>query len=218
MISREEIDSYHSFIYPLAIRAGEILLEGYRSERKCVDIKSDFYDVVTDYDNKIEDFLIQEISSVYPDHKFISEEDTAKRYKNVIKDLTDAPTWIIDPIDGTSNFIKQIPHTCISIGLVVNKQIVLGLVNNPVQAKIYSAKLGQGAFCNDQPIHVSDCENVSLVGSKVLYEYKYKVINYLLYCMHIWLISCNLQCKKMQVFNYFAYTYMQCSRSFLFLN
>lgn len=160
MASQELITELYDFIYPLTLRAGEIFMEGYNKASKCIDIKSDFYDVVTDYDNRIEEFLWSEILKTYPQHKFIGEEDTAKN-DNVCKELTDAPTWIIDPIDGTSNFIKQIPHTCISIGLAINKQIVLGIVNTPAQNKIYTAKLGQGAFCNGEPIHVSDCEKVS---------------------------------------------------------
>ncbi|XP_005180670.1 inositol monophosphatase 1 [Musca domestica] len=160
MASQAVINELYDFIYPLALKAGEILMEGYNKASKRVDIKSDFYDVVTDYDNRIEDFLWSEILKKYPQHKFIGEEDTAKN-DNVCKELTNDPTWIIDPIDGTSNFIKQIPHTCVSIGLAINKEIVLGIVNTPAQGKIYTAKLHQGAFCNGQAIHVSDCERVN---------------------------------------------------------
>ncbi|EDW34728.1 GL12746 [Drosophila persimilis] len=154
-------------IYPLAVQAGEILMEGYERTSKNVSIKGDFYDVVTDYDNKIEDFLMEQILASYPDHKFIGEEETAKN-NNVSKELTDVPTWIIDPIDGTSNFIKQIPHVCVSIGLSINKQIVLGVINNPAQKKIFTAKLGQGAFCNGKPIRVSNCESIK--DANVAYE------------------------------------------------
>lgn len=163
----EEIEELYNFIYPLAVKAGEILLEGYELENKNVEIKGAFYDVVTDYDNKIEEFLMSKILAKYPHHKFIGEEDTAKN-NNVSKELTNAPTWIIDPIDGTSNFIKQIPHVCVSIGLSINKQIVLGIVNNPAQKKLYTTKLGQGAFCNGKPIKVSNCER--LKDANVAYE------------------------------------------------
>ncbi|XP_037933789.1 inositol monophosphatase 1-like [Teleopsis dalmanni] len=160
MVTKEVIDKYFDFIYPLAVRAGEILLEGYCKTAIPVEIKTDFYDVVTEYDNKIEEYLMEQILATYPDHKFIGEEDTAKN-DNITKDLTDAPTWIIDPIDGTANFIKQIPHVSVSIGLSINKEIVLGIANNPVQAKMYTVKLGQGAFCNGIPIKVSQCEKMN---------------------------------------------------------
>ncbi|BFF97337.1 inositol monophosphatase 2 [Drosophila madeirensis] len=161
------VEELYNFIYPLAVQAGEILMEGYERTSKNVSIKGDFYDVVTDYDNKIEDFLMEQILARYPDHKFIGEEETAKN-NNVSKELTDAPTWIIDPIDGTSNFIKQIPHVCVSIGLSINKRIVLGVINNPAQKKIFTAKLGQGAFCNGKPIRVSSCESIK--DANVAYE------------------------------------------------
>ncbi|XP_075163395.1 uncharacterized protein LOC142236029 isoform X2 [Haematobia irritans] len=132
-------------------------------------MNGDVRDVVTDYDNRIEEFLSSEILKKYPTHKFIGEEDTAKNHNNIPEELTNAPTWIIDPIDGTSNFIKQIPHTCISIGLMVNKAIVLGIVNTPAQNKIYTSKLGQGAYCNGKQIRVSDCmhANMANVGYEV---------------------------------------------------
>ncbi|XP_023303038.2 inositol monophosphatase 2 [Lucilia cuprina] len=167
MASKELIDELYDFIYPLALKAGEILMEGYNLNTKKVDIKTDFYDVVTDYDNRIEDFLWSEILKKYPEHKFIGEEDTAKN-NNITKELTNAPTWIIDPIDGTSNFIAQIPHTCVSIGLSINKEIVLGVVNVAPQNKIYTTKLGQGAFCNGQRISVSKCEKMN--DANVSYE------------------------------------------------
>ncbi|XP_017478296.1 PREDICTED: inositol monophosphatase 1 isoform X1 [Rhagoletis zephyria] len=167
MATSQLIDELYDFMYPLALSAGEILLEGYEAAGKQVNIKTAFYDVVTEYDNKIEEFLIEQILARYPDHKFIGEEDTAKN-NHVTKELTDAPTWIIDPIDGTSNFIKQIPHVCISIGLAVNKQIVLGIINNPVQKKIYTTKLGGGAFCNGKRIQVSSVDNMN--EANVAYE------------------------------------------------
>ncbi|XP_016958942.2 uncharacterized protein LOC108030558 [Drosophila biarmipes] len=166
-VGQAQIEELYNFVYPLAIKAGEILMEGYEMARKNVSIKGDFYDVVTDYDNKIEDFLMEKILASYPGHKFIGEEATAKN-NNVSGELTDAPTWIIDPIDGTSNFIKQIPHVCVSIGLAINKKIVVGVINNPVQKKLFTTKLGQGAFCNGKPIHVSSCESVK--DANVAYE------------------------------------------------
>jgi len=167
-VSKSQIEELYDFIHPLAVRAGEILLEGYQNAGKKVDLKDgEFFNVVTSYDNQIEEFLMEKILASYPDHKFIGEEDTHKN-NNVTKELTDAPTWIIDPIDGTSNFIKQIPHVSVSIGLSIQKQIVLGVVNNPTQNKLYTAKLGQGAFCNGKPIQVSSCEHIN--DANVAYE------------------------------------------------
>lgn len=84
---------------------------------------------------------------------FIGEETSSSEKK--IPDLTDSPTWIIDPIDGTINFCKNLPMTVISIALAVNKQIVIGIVYNACIDEMFTAKRGKGAFLNGKPIHVS---------------------------------------------------------------
>nr|CAD7586167.1 unnamed protein product [Timema genevievae] len=83
-------------------------------------------------------------------HRLIGEESVTEPV------LTDAPTWIIDPIDGTTNFIHGFPLTCISIGLTVNREPVLGVVYNPILEHMFTARKGQGAFLNSRRIHVSD--------------------------------------------------------------
>lgn len=167
-MSQLEINTLYDFIYPLAIKAGEILLEGFNAVEKNIEKKQVYYDMVTEYDTKIENFLMKEIHNIYPDHKFIGEEETATKGGKT-SDLTDAPTWIIDPIDGTSNFIKKLPHTCVSIGLAINKEIVLGIVNNPILSEIYTAKKGQGAFLNGKSIKCSDCRHTkdAILGYEV---------------------------------------------------
>lgn len=70
-------------------------------------------------------------------------------------ELTNAPTWIIDPIDGTTNFVHSFPHTCISVALVVNKTLEIGIVYNPVLKQLFTARRGKGAFLNGKPIRSS---------------------------------------------------------------
>lgn len=156
-MSSEGIDSIYKSVYPLAVKAGEILLEGFKSE-KDYSLKSAFYDVVTKYDTNIENFLFSEIGKLYPSHKFIGEESA----ENVPSKLTNEPTWIIDPIDGTSNFIKGMPHCCVSIGLSINKKIVIGIVNNSVTSTMYSAIFGRGAFKNEAKITGSSVQKVRI--------------------------------------------------------
>lgn len=155
VMSSDEIDRIYKSVYPLALKAGEILLEGFKSE-KDYSMKSAFYDVVTKYDTNIENFLFSEIGKLYPNHKFIGEESAEK----VVTQLTNEPTWIIDPIDGTSNFIKGMPHCCVSIGLSINKKIVIGIVNNSVTSTLYSAIVGKGAFKNDVKLSGSNIQKV----------------------------------------------------------
>lgn len=84
--------------------------------------------------------------------RFIGEEDRSDGNRN---ELNDEPTWIIDPIDGTMNFVHNNPNSCISIALFVNKQTEIGIVFNPTLDKLYTARKGQGAFCNGESIRVS---------------------------------------------------------------
>lgn len=93
------------------------------------------------------------IRSRFPDHQFIGEEESSDGKK---VQLTDAPTWIIDPIDGTMNFVHSFPHSAISIALLINKVTEIGIVFNPVLDQKFTARRGQGAFYNGKQIHVSD--------------------------------------------------------------
>lgn len=74
---------------------------------------------------------------------------------NNLPELTNAPTWIIDPIDGTTNFVHSFPHTCISVALAVNKKLEIGIVYNPVLEQMFTARRGQGAFLNGKRIKSS---------------------------------------------------------------
>lgn len=91
--------------------------------------------------------------------RFIGEE-TVSRY-NSLPELTNDPTWIIDPIDGTTNFVHTFPYTCVSIALVINKEIEIGIVYNPVLKQLFTAKRGYGAFLNEKPIASSNIESKS---------------------------------------------------------
>lgn len=106
--------------------------------------------------------------------RFIAEESN---YGKDLPELTDAPTWIIDPIDGTVNFIHGFPHTCVVIGLAVNKEMVLGIVYNPILEQLFTARKGRGAFLNGKPIHVSKVQGnevISLIWFDKICERKYK--------------------------------------------
>jgi myo-inositol-1(or 4)-monophosphatase len=88
------------------------------SQRKAVEVKSSDIDLVTETDQQVEKLLIDGIRAKFPEHQFIGEEDSSDGKRAV---LTDAPTWIIDPVDGTMNFVHSFPHSAISVALLVNK-------------------------------------------------------------------------------------------------
>ncbi|NWS01322.1 IMPA1 monophosphatase, partial [Nesospiza acunhae] len=89
---------------------------------------------------------------------FIGEESVAAGEGSI---LTDNPTWIIDPIDGTTNFVHRFPFVAVSIGFVVNKKIEFGIVYSCVEDKMYTARKGKGAFCNGQKLQVSGQEDIT---------------------------------------------------------
>ncbi|XP_067001859.2 inositol monophosphatase 1 [Anabrus simplex] len=138
-------------IVQLTKEAGKLVRERIWN-KKTVQTKSCEVDLVTETDQQVERLLIEGLSSSFPDHKFIGEESTAEGLKC---ELTDAPTWIIDPVDGTMNFVHGYPNVCISVALWVNKVAEIGIIYNPVLEQFFSAQKGKGAFLNGNQIHAS---------------------------------------------------------------
>lgn len=123
-----------------------------------IEVKSSSVDLVTKFDKAIQDFLVKRLSEILPDAQFFGEEGDGN------KELTDGWCFIIDPIDGTTNFVKGFQHSAISVGLAKDKEIVLGVVMDPDLDNIYYAEKGKGAYLNGKRIHVGDCDlNASLV-------------------------------------------------------
>ncbi|XP_063614984.1 inositol monophosphatase 1-like isoform X4 [Penaeus indicus] len=148
-----EIDAKKCFDVALDLvkQAGKVVREAIK-KKKNIETKSSAVDLVTESDKAVEKMLISGLSEAFPDHKFIGEESVSAGQKCV---LTDEPTWIIDPIDGTMNFVHSFPYTCISVGLWVKKAALVGIVYNPVLEQMFTAIKGQGAFLNGEKISVS---------------------------------------------------------------
>lgn len=127
--------------------AGKMLKEGYFSQKE-ITFKAK-KDLVTTYDVAIENFLKESFAKEFTDFTIIAEEsDNANiEFKDSI---------IIDPIDGTTNFVNQVPHTCVSVGVYKDKKPYMGIVYNPIMDELYFAEVGQGAFLNEKKIQVSD--------------------------------------------------------------
>ena len=131
-------------------KAGKILKEGYYSN-KDVTIKAK-KDLVTKYDVAVENYLKAKFTKKFKEFNIIAEEsDNANvEFNNSI---------IIDPIDGTTNFVNGVPHTAISVGVYKNKKPYLAIVYNPILDELYEAKIGKGAFLNGEKLEVSKEEN-----------------------------------------------------------
>jgi myo-inositol-1(or 4)-monophosphatase len=105
-------------------------------------------DFVSASDKKVETIIIDELQKARPNYSFLSEEiGEIKNDENY--------RWIIDPIDGTSNFLHGIPHFAISVGLEQNKEIVSGIIYDPIKDEMFVAEKGNGAFLNNQRVRVS---------------------------------------------------------------
>ncbi len=130
----------------------EIFLSGY-SQKKNITHKG-MFDLVTTVDKEIEDKVVQIIQSDYPNHDILAEEShvTERRSKH---------RWIIDPLDGTTNFVHSVPHFSISIALEEEGEIILGVVYQPISGELFLAEKGKGAYLNNSKIHVSDVTSLS---------------------------------------------------------
>lgn len=155
-MARYAEETYYEVALNLAHEAAQILRDAI-NQTKQIDQKQGDWDLVTEYDKKIENVIIGKLKRMFPGHRFIAEESTGDE----LPELTDDPTWIIDPIDGTTNFIHGFPHTCVVIGLAVRKEMVLGIVYNPVLEQLFTARKGRGAFLNGRQIKVSKVQDIS---------------------------------------------------------
>ena len=124
----------------IAKEASKIAMEGFHKVKK-IDTKISVADLVTEYDVAVENYIKQEILKKFPDHSFLAEETASND-----SILTSAPTWIIDPIDGTANFVHGLPLFCVSIGFARNFKIIHGVIFNPSTEELWHATRGCGAW------------------------------------------------------------------------
>ncbi|XP_030148402.1 inositol monophosphatase 2 isoform X5 [Lynx canadensis] len=122
------------------------------SEEKRVSTKTSAADLVTETDHLVEGLIISELQKRFPSHRFIAEEAAAAGAKCV---LTPSPTWIVDPIDGTCNFVHRFPTVAVSIGFAVNQELEFGVIYHCTEERLYTGRRGRGAFCNGQRLRVS---------------------------------------------------------------
>ncbi len=111
--------------------------------------------LVTEFDIATEKQLISKLQELLPEAGFITEEEQIKSSKN------QEFTWVIDPIDGTTNFVHSLPVFCISVALLQHEKPVLGVVYEPLRAELFSASLGHGAKLNGKTITVRGAQNLS---------------------------------------------------------
>ncbi len=149
-------------------KASKILIRDFGEIEKLQISKKGPTDFVTNADLKAEKIIIEELTKARPTYSIISEEMGIKKNKDKNN------TWIIDPIDGTVNFLHGIPHFAISIALRTNNEIVSGIIYDPIKDELFFAEKNHGAFFNNHRVRVSQKNNINdclfVVGSKMQKE------------------------------------------------
>ena len=149
-------------------KASKVLIRDFGEIEKLQVSKKGPEDFVTNSDLKVEKIIIEELKKARPNYCFISEEHGIEKNKDKNN------TWIIDPIDGTINFLHGIPHFAISIALKSNNEIVSGLIFDPIKNELFYAEKENGAYFNNHRIKVSKKKELSdclfVTGGKIKQE------------------------------------------------
>ena len=149
-------------------KASKVLIRDFGEIEKLQVSKKGPADFVSNADIKVEKIIMDELKKARPNYSFISEE------KGVEDNKDRDNTWIIDPIDGTINFLHGVPHFAISIALKSKNEIVSGLIYDPIKDEMFFAEKDNGAFFNNQRIRVSNKNNFQdclfAVGGKLKIE------------------------------------------------
>jgi len=143
-----EVDEILKLAVRLAREAGALQRERWESELE-IDTKSSEVDLVTDVDRACEARVVEGIRAERPDDGILAEEGSEYEARG------SAWRWVIDPLDGTTNYAHGYPCFCVSIGIERDGQPALGVVYNPILDELYRAVRGAGAFRNDRAIRVS---------------------------------------------------------------
>ena len=137
-------------IQDIVNEAGQIVLSA-RDIQNVTHTKSSAADLVTEYDVKVENFLKEKLLALVPGSNFFGEEEKENA------DPTKGWVFIVDPIDGTANFVHDMAQSAVSVALAKDGVIEYAVVLHPYRHETFSAKRGAGAFMNGKPISVSDC-------------------------------------------------------------
>ena len=138
-----------------AREAGSIIRENFDGKFDIESKGNVIANIVTEIDKKAEARIIELIKAEFPNHGIVAEE---------IGEIDEEANtrWIIDPIDGTTNFAHSVPICCVSIGVEKDGEVILGAVYNPIMEEFYFAEKGGGSFLNEKKISVSKTDNMDL--------------------------------------------------------
>lgn len=148
----KEYKEFKKIAIKAALKAGDILNKN-RGRVKKVDYKGKI-NIVTEIDLLSEKTILKIIKKNFPDHSILTEESREQKTDSIYK-------WIIDPLDGTTNYARDFPSYCISIALEKEGKVILGVVYNPLLNELFTTEIGEGAFLNRRRIYVSSTRDLS---------------------------------------------------------
>jgi myo-inositol-1(or 4)-monophosphatase len=156
-----------NFAIETARDAGRLVLQKF--DRGIAVTKKGDIDLVTEADLASEALIVERIKSYYPKHAILAEESG-----EAVVDGDSEWKWIIDPLDGTTNFVHGYPCFCVTIALEHNGEVVIGVTYDPTRDELFSAERGRGASLNNKPIRVSLCDELSeaLIVTGFPYDFK----------------------------------------------
>ena len=127
---------------------GEVLKQSYGKVKE-IEYKGEI-NIVTNVDKRSEKLIVELLNSRFPAHSILAEEGTDMAKPSEYK-------WVIDPLDGTTNYAHDYPIFCVSVGLEKNGEMIAGAVYHPIFEELFVAEKGGGAYLNGRKIHVSRC-------------------------------------------------------------
>jgi myo-inositol-1(or 4)-monophosphatase len=144
-----------------ALAAGKLMLERVNTELT-INTKSSRVDLVTDVDVACDTLIRKIISDAFPEHLLLTEETYEEGQLDALfTSEQNQPEWIVDPIDGTTNFAHGYPYSSVSIGMMQNGEIKVGVIYDPYHDEMFYAEKGGHAYLNNQPIQVSTVTSVA---------------------------------------------------------
>ncbi|MBE3594302.1 MAG: inositol monophosphatase [Candidatus Carbobacillus altaicus] len=162
-------NNFLEFARTLASGAGELIRERlYAHKDLKIKTKSSPTDLVTEIDREVEEWIAERIKETYPEHGMLGEEGTEREGSSAGGSIY---RWIVDPIDGTTNFIHQRINFCISIALYHGDEGVVGVVYDPIRNEMFWASRGEGAFLNGEKLDIREKKELmeSLVGTNLIW-------------------------------------------------
>jgi len=153
------------FAQAVVREAGQNAAEKFRRRSELKFESKGKQDFVSEADKACEEFVVGSLLKAFPEDSFLGEEGG-------MQNAGGKAIWVIDPIDGTSNFIAGFPNWCVSLGLVIEGRAVAGVIYNPITEELYSAEIGCGAMLNGRVIKVSNTKNIDAARIGLGFSYR----------------------------------------------